>query len=230
MASRWGGHDGYLSPCGSAGECNVDVALRPDKEYTIHEPDSKLRDWIIMGGEDGTPVKNGDRVKIKATASRWGGHDGYLSPCGDAGICGINVTLRSDESYNSNGGESSNLRNWIITTSDKQSNNAINIGDIVQIKATASGWGGHDGYLSPCGDAGICGIGVTLRPDKEFTIHEPDSKLRDWLIEKVPVKEGFDISISTKAIFKQENINRIIYSVLIILLIYYTYQYIMNNK
>jgi hypothetical protein len=64
--------------------------------------------------------------------------------------------------------------------------NVVNSGDIIELKAQATRWGGHDGYLSPCGNAPIgCGINVTLRPDNKFTPNEPNSMLRKWKISLV---------------------------------------------
>jgi hypothetical protein len=49
---------GYLSPgwgtCNSG--CGTNVSLRPDSEYTKHEPNSNLRNWLVLGGAPGAPV------------------------------------------------------------------------------------------------------------------------------------------------------------------------------
>lgn len=119
---------------------------------------------------------SGDFVTIQAMASRWAGHDGFLSPCGDTGPCGLDVALRPDSSFTP--GE--NLRRWQIER--EAGAGPLKYGDRVRIKATASQFVGGDRYLSPCGQMTPCGVCVTLRPDAEFAIHEPDSNLRSWII------------------------------------------------
>lgn len=180
-ASRFPGANGYLSPCGTTTGCGTEVTLRPDSSFNSSEPNSMLRDWAILGGTTGTVVKYGDLIEIKAQATRWPGFDGYLSPCGTATAgCGIDVTLRPDSAFNAYE-PNSMLRKWQILGGIV--GNAVNNGDIVEIKAQATRWGGHDGYLSPCGaNTADCGVNVTLRPDSEFTKYEPNSMLRKWQI------------------------------------------------
>lgn len=182
-ATRWGGHDGYLSPCGNTGACGVGVTLRPDAEFNKHEPNSNLRRWQILGGKNGQPIRYGDTIKIKATATRWGGHDGYLSPCGSSGACGVGVTLRPDKEFTRHE-PNSMLRDWTIRGGPN--GQPVRSGALIELKAMATRWNGHDGYLSPCGSSGACGVNVTLRPDSEFNKHEPNSNLRKWRITAIP--------------------------------------------
>lgn len=192
MATRWAGHDLYLSPCGRLqGGCGVDVSLRTNADYASYGGvESKLREWVILplnNKPSGTPIRYGDIVRIKATASKWQGADGFLSPCGGAGGgCGINVSLRENSSYMAYKGDSSNLRDWRIVGGEN--GKVILYDDLVEIKGMASGFAGHDLYLSPCGmspSPNNCGVNVTLRPDSEFTKHEPNSMLRKWKIMRL---------------------------------------------
>jgi len=198
--AAWGG---YLSPCGGAttSGCGIGVTIRPDAAYTSNGGDSSgLRDWIISsatGIATGTPVKYGDTVRIKGTASNWAGHDGYMSPCGGSGgDCGINLTLRPEAAYTSNGGDSSKLRDFIISSaSGIATGTTITVGDTVRIKGTATNWAGHDGYLSSCGaGAAGCGLNISMRTDASYNANGGDtSKLRDFVLEKGP--ETFDGSV-----------------------------------
>ena len=49
QVTRWSGHDGYLSSCGSSNvsTCRVNVTLRPDSGFLPHESNSMLRKWKI---------------------------------------------------------------------------------------------------------------------------------------------------------------------------------------
>lgn len=119
---------------------------------------------------------SGDFVTLQAMATRWAGHDGFLSPCGDTGPCGLDVSLRPDASFQ----PGQNLRRWQIEREDGPG--PLVYGDRVRVRATAAQFAGGDRYLSPCGAPTPCGTCVTLRPDAEFDIHEPNSGLRTWII------------------------------------------------
>jgi len=133
-------------------------------------------------------LKYGNRIKIKAIPKNtiWGG---YLSPCGSASgtNCGFNVTLRPDAQYNSNGGDSSGLRNWIILPAVGNSattGSSVKYGDGIQLKAvpTNTSWGG---ILSVCKDMNTtgCGINVSTITDTLYNSSGGDaSLLRTWII------------------------------------------------
>lgn len=168
---------GYLSPCGvnSVLDCGVAITLRPNEEFNKWEPDSKLRDWVIEGKSKGTPVHAEDTIQLRALATRWNGHTGYMSPCGwnKNTNCGVNVTLRTDKGFLEHE-PGSNLRNWKIM--GLHSN--IRSGDIIQIKGLATKWKGHADYLSVCGNAGACGDNVVLLPQN-------NKPYQEWIITKV---------------------------------------------
>jgi len=182
-------YPGYLSPCGQAkdGYCGIAVTLRPDKSYNAWEPNSKLRDWVILGKSSGQPVLYGDKVQIKATAVKHRGHDGFISPCGSYDpFCGVSVTLRPDDQFHRHE-PNSNLRHWEIT-GGKAPGAEVQSGDRVKFRVDAHRWGGHAGHLALCGDRAECGISVAIRPDGSKDPFESSDTLRTWEIIKGPFK------------------------------------------
>lgn len=127
-------------------------------------------------------LKYGQIYRFKNQSSMY---SGYLSPCGGSTTsgCGTNVTLRPDESYAKYGGDSSRLRDWMISGVGKNSNDTIKYGDIIRVKGMNSTFTGANLYLSPCGGIDGCGINATLRPDASYNNLGGDSSgLRDWKI------------------------------------------------
>ncbi len=158
-----------------AGLAAVDLWLR-EHGQTIADLDLETpRDPVVPAVPAGA-LASGDFVSLQAMASRWAGHDGFLSPCGDTGACGLDVSLRPDASFQ----PGQNMRRWQIER--EAGAGPLAYGDRVRIRATMSQFAGGEFYLSPCGQPTPCGRCVTLRPDSQFTIHEPDSNLRTWIV------------------------------------------------
>jgi len=185
-------HDGYLSPCGYINDDAtvgvVAVALRPDDSYTNSGGDaSGLRDWRVDGGTVGQAVQYGDSIQLMSMVvnpTNFGMvSNNYLSPgwAGPDAACGTATTLRPDHWF-TQFEPNSNLRKWKILGGT----GTVKRGDKVQLKAFASQFEGHEGYLSPCGFSwGACGIGATLRPQASFDAMGSPSDLRLWRIEYV---------------------------------------------
>lgn len=90
-----------LSPCDWAINklnCGVGVTMRTDAEFTKWEPNSNLRNWKLTSGTApvGSYLTYDMTFNVKGLASRWPGHDGTMSVCGNARRCGWDLTLRPD--------------------------------------------------------------------------------------------------------------------------------------
>ena len=173
QATRWPGYNGFLVPCGTTTQgCGTNVTVRPEASFSTN---AILKNWNVLGAPTGYAIKYGDVIELKAQNGT------YLSPCGTTPDgCGINVALRPDASFNAYE-PNSLLRKWQVLGGTL--GNQVNSGDIIELKAQASRFPGHDGYLAPCGTStSDCGVNVTLRPDNQFTQFEPNSMLRKWKV------------------------------------------------
>jgi hypothetical protein len=104
QSTKWTDTDKYLTPCGrGATGCGINVTLRPDSDYNstaVGGDSSKVRDWLVSGGTNGTIIKYNDEIKLTGQSTKWNGTNLPLSLCGSSGGCGINVTMRPENSAN----------------------------------------------------------------------------------------------------------------------------------